>query len=68
MVVGQLVLAPSDARIRARLFEVGAIRDEKVDDEGRFLLDISISRRDLNQFEAREKVPLESLLTESGAA
>ena len=68
MVVGQLVLAPSEARIRARLFEVGAIRDEKVDDEGRFLLDISISRRDLNQFEAREKVPLESLLTESGAA
>jgi GTP-binding protein HflX len=68
MVVGQLLLAPSEARIRARLFDVGAIRDEKVDDEGRFLLDISISRRDLNQFEAREKVPLESLLTESGAA
>jgi len=67
MVVGQLLLAPSEARIRARLFEVGAIRDEKVDDEGRFLLDISISRRDLNQFEAREKIPLESLLTESGA-
>ena len=47
MVVGQLVLAPSEARIRARLFEVGAIRDEKVDDEGRFLLDISISRLSL---------------------
>jgi GTP-binding protein HflX len=68
MVVGQLLLAPSEARIRARLFEVGAIRGEKVDEEGRFLLDISISRRDLSQFEAREKIPLESLLTESGAA
>jgi GTP-binding protein HflX len=68
MVVGQLLLAPSEARIRARLFEVGAIRDEKVDEEGRFLLDISISRRDLSQFEAREKIPLESLLTESGVA
>mgnify|MGYP001828859232 FL=1 len=68
MVIGQLLLAPSEARIRARLFEIGAIRGEKVDDEGYFLLDISISRRDLSQFEAREKIPLESLLTESGAA
>jgi GTP-binding protein HflX len=63
MVEGKLVLSPSDARIRARLFEAGAIRDEKIDDEGKFLLQISMSRRDLNQFESREHIHLESMLS-----
>ena len=63
MVEGKLVLSPSEARIRARLFEAGAIRDEKIDDEGKFLLQISMSRRDLNQFESREHIHLESMLS-----
>jgi len=62
MIEGQLSLAPADARLRARLFEIGAIRNETVDEEGRFQLQISISRRDLNQFESREQIPLESML------
>jgi GTP-binding protein HflX len=62
MVEGELTLSPADARIRARLFEIGAIRQEKIDDEGRFLLQISISHRDLKQFESREQIPLESML------
>lgn len=62
MVEGELTLSPADARIRARLFEIGAIRQEKIDDEGCFLLQISISRRDLKQFESREHIPLESML------
>ena len=63
MVEGKLLLEPSEARLRARLFEIGAIREESIDDEGRFLLRLSISRRDLNQFESREQVSIEFLLT-----
>jgi GTPase len=62
-VEGELLLSPTDARIRARLFEIGAIRDESIDEQGRFLLKISISRRDLNQFESREQIPLQSMLS-----
>ncbi len=62
MVEGELSLLPADARLRARLFEIGAIRNERIDEEGRFLLQISISRRDLNQLESREQVALESML------
>jgi len=62
MVEGDLLLLPADARLRAKLFEIGAIRNERIDEEGRFLLQISISRRDLNQFESREQVALESML------
>jgi GTP-binding protein HflX len=62
MVEGELILPPAEARIRAKLFEMGVVRDESVDEEGRFLLQISISRRDLNQFESREQIPLESML------
>jgi GTP-binding protein HflX len=60
MVEGELLLEPSEARLRARLFEIGAIREESIDDEGRFQLRLSISRRDLNQFESREQVSIES--------
>lgn len=62
MVEGRLVLPASDARIRARLFELGVIRSESHDEEGRSILDISISRRDLNQFESREQVSLEAMM------
>ncbi len=62
MVEGTLSLAPADARVRARLFEIGAIRNESIDEEGRYILQISISRRDLNQFESREQISLESML------
>lgn len=61
-VEGLLTLSPADARIRANLFEIGAIRSEVIDEEGRFLLQVSISRRDLNQFESRQQIALESML------
>ena len=62
MVEGKLILTPADARVRAKLFEMGVIRNEVIDEEGKFLLQISISRRDLNQFEAHEQISLESML------
>ena len=52
-------LKPSQARLRALLFELGAIRKETVDDNGEFHLDISIGRRDLNQLARREPQVLE---------
>jgi len=62
MVEGRLILSPAEARLRAKLFEAGVIRKETIDEEGQFLLQISISRRDLNQFESREQVALEAML------
>jgi len=62
MVEGRLILSPAEARLRAKLFEAGAVRKETIDEDGQFLLQISISRRDLNQFESREQVALEAML------
>ena len=62
MVEGKLSLSPADARLRAKLFDIGAIRNETIDEQGRFLLQINISRRDLNQFETREHISLETML------
>ncbi|MBE9568584.1 MAG: GTPase HflX [Proteobacteria bacterium] len=62
MVEGRLVLPAAEARLRAKLFEIGAIRGESHDEEGRYILQISISQRDLNQFESREQVSLASML------
>lgn len=63
MVVGELDLPPADARIRAKLFQLGVIRHEAIDEHGHFLLQISISKRDLNQFESREQIPLALMLS-----
>ena len=62
MIEGELRLSPVEARVRAKLFEIGAIRNEVIDEDGRFVLQVSISRRDLNQFEQREQISLESQL------
>ena len=62
MIEGRLILPPAEARLRAKLFEIGAIRGENHDEDGHSILNISISRRDLNQFEAREQVSLEAML------
>lgn len=62
MIEGELKLSPVEARVRAKLFEIGAIRNEVIDEEGQFVLQVSISRRDLNQFEQREQISLESQL------
>jgi GTP-binding protein HflX len=62
MVEGDLSLSPADGRVRAKLFQIGAIRSESIDDDGRFLLHISISRRDLNQFEQREQISLQAMM------
>ncbi len=62
MVNGRLTLEPSQARIRARLFELGAVRDEQIDEAGRYQLDILIGRRELEQLSHKEDVRLVDLL------
>ena len=67
MVVGEIELLPAQARVRALLFELGAVRHESIDEKGHFLLDISISKRDLNQLAQREQLSLETLLPVAAA-
>jgi len=38
MIEGKLTLPPAEARVRAKLFEIGAIRDEAIDEEGHFFV------------------------------
>jgi GTP-binding protein HflX len=63
MVQAAIQLKPSQARLRAQLFQLGAIRHETIDDNGEFHLDISIARRDLDQLTRREPQLLEAMNT-----
>jgi len=67
MVVGQITLLPAQARLRALLFELGAVRHESVDHSGRFLLDVCIARRDLDKLARRENVSLDMLIRVAAA-
>ena len=62
MVVGQITLLPAQARLRALLFELGAVRHESVDQSGQYLLEICIARKELNRLAHRENVAAEMLL------
>ncbi|TFH85890.1 GTPase HflX [Billgrantia azerbaijanica] len=48
-----LTLAPEQGRLRAGLHELGAVREERFDDEGRTRLEIRLPRRDFLQLMAR---------------
>ena len=68
MVQAEICLAPSQARIRALLFKLGAIKSERNDDSGNSLIKLSISRRDLNQLASRESLDLDILLKDKSLA
>jgi GTP-binding protein HflX len=61
MVVGQITLLPAQARLRALLFELGAVRHESIDHSGHYLLEVCISRRDLHKLARRENISLDVL-------
>ena len=67
MVVGQITLLPAQARLRARLFELGAVRHESVDHSGRYRLDVCIARRELDRLARRENVSLDTLMPVAAA-
>ncbi|UYG06737.1 ribosome rescue GTPase HflX [Halomonas sp. M4R1S46] len=48
-----VTLAPEQGRLRAGLHELGAVREERFDDQGRTLLEVRLPRRDFLQLMAR---------------
>ncbi|CAM3603035.1 ribosome rescue GTPase HflX [Halomonas lysinitropha] len=49
----ELCLAPEQGRLRAGLHDLGAVRGERFDDQGRTLLEVRLPRRDFLQLMAR---------------
>ncbi len=62
MIHGRLTLEPSQSRLRARLFELGAVREEHIDEQGRYRLNILIGKRELAQLSRRESLPLANMV------
>lgn len=67
MVVGQITLLPAQARLRALLFELGAVRHESIDHSGHFVLEVCIAARDLQKLAHRENVSLDVLIPVAAA-
>jgi GTP-binding protein HflX len=55
-------LEPSQGRLRARLFELGAVVDEAVLDDGSWSLELKMTEKDLRRFLKREKLSREQLV------
>ena len=51
---GQVRLPPEEGRLRARLFSLGAVIDEQLDDNGTWLLEVCTSRTNLKRLYRRE--------------
>jgi len=64
-VKGDICLSPQQARIRALLYEMGAVQSEHADAEGNSCLSINVARKDLMQMVSRENIPAELVLPES---
>ena len=62
---GEIQLEPSQAKIRAKLFDLGVVESESVDEEGCFQLNVRISKRDYQQLIQREGLPEDLLLSET---
>ncbi|MDT8451812.1 MAG: ribosome rescue GTPase HflX [Gammaproteobacteria bacterium] len=60
---GKIMLQPAQAKIRARLFELSAVKSESVDEAGRSHLNVRISRRDYQQLLQREGLTDDMLLS-----
>jgi GTP-binding protein HflX len=54
-------LQPSQGRLRSRLFELGAVLNEQVDEEGGWTLELEMAEQDLKRFMKRENVDPELL-------
>lgn len=56
MLQGRLTLNPSQGKVRARLFRLGAIRAEEYSDSGEILLDIRLPRQDFDRISKQEQL------------
>ena len=59
---GEIHLKPAQAKIRAKLFDLGVVESEGIDEEGCFQLKVRISKRDYQQLVQREGLPEDLLL------
>jgi len=64
-VIGEVCLPPEQARLRARLFEMGAVEQEIIDEQGSFHLAVRIRQRDLRSLGSSEYQLMQGLLPES---
>lgn len=62
MISGEIALPPQASRLRARLFELGAVHDEKFSAEGECLLNVVVSRQDLERVCKQEGRDVDELL------
>ncbi len=59
---GEICLKPAQAKIRAKLFDLGVVESESVDEEGCCHLNVRISKRDYQQLVQREELAEDLLL------
>jgi GTP-binding protein HflX len=67
MVIGHITLLPAQGRLRALLYQLGAVTHESVDHSGRYLIELCIARKDLQKLEHRESVSLAPLISVAAA-
>lgn len=65
VLTGEIYLKPAQAKIRAKLFELGVVQSESVDEEGCFHLKVRITKRDYQQLIQREGLAEDLLLPET---
>jgi GTP-binding protein HflX len=58
---GWLALGPSEGRVRAQLFELGAVQQESIDDTGSWHLKIQLPRRDFERVRKQAGLDLDCL-------
>lgn len=68
LVETEICLSPADARVRALLFDLGAIKNESTDEKGNSILQLSVARRDLNQLMSQEGLNIDLFLTNKSLA
>ncbi len=61
MLEGCLALAPSQGKVRSRLYQLGAIRSEEYSESGELLLDIRMPRQDFDRLAKQEGLSEDSL-------
>ncbi len=54
-------LEPAQGRQRAKLFELGAVRNEEVSDDGSWTLELRMAEKDLRRFLKRENLRIEQV-------
>lgn len=65
VLAGEIRLKPAQAKIRAKLFDLGVVQSEGIDEEGCFKLNVRISKRDYQQLIQREGLAENLLLLET---